>query len=101
MTSPGAVESGTQAYSQDDESIRTLRRTIPLRCRVHAARSIERCIRAWQANWKATSLLQAALEKPHPPGLREFDNARTGWESLDAGNDGTRPAEGDDIGVVE
>lgn len=44
---------------------------------------------------------QAALEKPHPPRLRELDYARTGRQPLDAGNDGTCPAEGDDIGVIK
>lgn len=43
----------------------------------------------------------AALQKSHPPRLRELDNARLGRQSFDAGNDGAGPAEGDDIGVVE
>ena len=49
----------------------------------------------------AASPHRTALEKPHPPRLRELDYARTGRQPLDAGNDGTCPAKGDDIRVIK
>lgn len=49
----------------------------------------------------AASPHRAALEKPHPPRLRELDYARARRQPLDAGNDGTGPAKGDDIRVIK